>query len=252
MKDTILYSCQDHIGHLVLNNPRRHNSLGREQLDEIAERLTEVAADPSLRVLLISGAGEKTFCAGASLSELNEGTIAHDGFQKMTGQLSEIAIPTICAMNGDVFGGGVELAVSCDFRIGVEGSRMQVPAAAIGLCYPMSGIERFVRCLGPGLTKRLLVAAEEFSSSTMLQIGFLDHVVPATDLQRFAYDYAKHIAGLAPLSVRAMKQILQKATPMDIDAQQASELVGLCLASQDLQEGFAAKRERRKPQFNGR
>lgn len=252
MTDTILYSCVDYIGRMVLNIPERHNSLGRIQLDEIQRRLCEIAADTNVRVLIVTGAGEKTFCAGASLHELSDGQIGEEVFQKMTAQLAELRIPTICALNGDVFGGGVELALSCDFRIGVEGSRMQVPAAAIGLCYPPSGVERFVQYLGVSLAKRILVAAEEFQAATMLDMGFLDHLVPRVSLESHVQNYAQHIAALAPLSVRSMKQMLREVAAPVIDGSRARELTSLCLASNDLQEGFAAKREKRKPRFEGR
>jgi enoyl-CoA hydratase/carnithine racemase len=252
MTETILYSRTDHIARLVLNNPQRHNSLGLEQLEGIQEALSEVAADPQVRVLIVTGAGNKTFCAGASLQELSGGQIGDDAFQKMTAQLAELSIPTICAINGDVFGGGAELAVSCDFRIGLEGSRMRVPAAAIGLCYPLSGISRFVACLGVHTTKRILVAAEEFPATALLQIGFLDHLVAPHKLDDFVNDYAQHIAGLAPLSVRAMKRILREAAAVSVDQELASSLVAECLESRDLQEGFAAKREKRGARFEGR
>jgi enoyl-CoA hydratase/carnithine racemase len=252
MTETILYSRTDHIARLVLNNPQRHNSLGLEQLEGIQACLAEVAADPRVRVLIVTGTGNKTFCAGASLQELSGGQIGDDAFQKMTGQLADLSIPTICAINGDVFGGGVELAVSCDFRIGVEGSRMRVPAAAIGLCYPLSGIQRFVACLGVHTTKRILVAAEEFPAAAMLQVGFLDHLVEPRNLENFVQDYAQHIAGLAPLSVRAMKRILREAAVVSVDQELANSLVAECLESRDLQEGFAAKREKRGPRFEGR
>jgi enoyl-CoA hydratase/carnithine racemase len=252
MTDTILYNCTGHVGRLVLNNPKRHNALGREQLEAIKERLTRIEADPHLRVLIVTGVGEKTFCAGASLHELSDGQIGDDAFQQMTTQLASLAIPTICAMNGDVFGGGAELAVSCDFRIGVEGCRMRVPAAAIGLCYPLSGINRFIECLGVNLTKRILVASEEFTAPTLLEIGFLDHLVSPQNLDDTANNFARHIAGLAPLAVKSMKRILRQAAACTIDQNVASELSVLCLESRDLQEGFAAKREKRSPHFEGR
>jgi enoyl-CoA hydratase/carnithine racemase len=252
MTDTILYSRTGHVGRLVLNNPKRHNSLGREQLDGIQSRLTQVAADEQVRVLIITGAGEKTFCAGASLQELSDGQIRDEAFQRMTGQLADLPIPTICAMNGDVFGGGVELAVSCDFRIGIEGCRARVPAAAIGLCYPLRGIYRFIDCLGVGLTKRILLASEEFYANTLLEIGFLDHLVSPENLGDFVDDYAEHIAGLAPLAVQSMKSILRQVAAGAIDHELVRELSTLCLESKDLQEGFAAKREKRNPRFSGR
>tara|TARA_R110002072_G_scaffold222768_1_gene379893 strand:- start:2287 stop:3144 length:858 start_codon:yes stop_codon:yes gene_type:complete len=252
MTETILYSRIEHVGHLVLNNPQKHNALGREQLEAIHARLDQIAADPEVRVLIVTGTGEKTFCAGAALQELSGGQIGDDAFQNMTSQLAELSIPTICALNGDVFGGGAELAVSCDFRIGIEGCRMRVPAAAIGLCYPLSGIARFVECLGMNVTRRILVASEEFHSSTLLDIGFLDHLVPRQELHSFVQDYAQHIASLAPLSVQSMKRILRQTAAGSMDPELAQELTTLCQQSNDLQEGFSAKREKRKPRFEGR
>jgi enoyl-CoA hydratase/carnithine racemase len=252
MKDTILYSRNGHVGRLVLNNPQRHNSLGREQLDAIKSYLARVAEDELVRVLIVTGIGEKTFCAGASLQELSEGQLGDDDFQQMTSQLADLAIPTICAMNGDVFGGGAELAVSCDFRIGVEGCHMRVPAAAIGLCYPLAGINRFVECLGVNLTKRILVAAEEFAADDLLEIGFLDHLVSPQSLDAFASNFAQHIADLAPLAVQSMKRILRMSAAGAVDLEVAGVLSARCLESQDLQEGFTAKREKRSPRFTGR
>lgn len=252
MTDTILYERTGHVGRLVLNNPEKHNSLGREQIDAIRSCLTRVAADDQVRALIVTGAGAKTFCAGASLSELGNGDLGDDAFQQMAGQLADLAIPTICALNGNVFGGGVELALSCDFRIGVQDCHMRVPAAEIGLCYPLSGIQRFVATLGVNLAKRVLVASESFDADTLLQIGFLDHLVLPSNLQDSANELALNIAGLAPLAVRSMKSILQEAIVVGIDADRAGELSELCLQSEDLQEGLAAKREKRAPRFSGK
>ncbi|MFT4520254.1 MAG: enoyl-CoA hydratase/carnithine racemase [Halioglobus sp.] len=252
MTDTIVYQKSGHVGRLILNNPAKHNALGREQLEGIQRCLEEVADDEEVRVLVLTGNGEKTFCAGASLQELSGGEIGDDAFQAMTLAFSKLAIPTICALNGNVFGGGVELALSCDFRIGVKGSRMRVPAAVIGLCYPLSGIQQFVARLGPHIAKRILVASEEFDADTMLQIGLLDHLVPVAELEAATEKLAQRIAGLAPLAVQAMKSILQEAAQVNVDVERAASLSKMCLDSEDIQEGFAAKREKREPQFKGR
>ncbi len=251
MTDTIHYSRTGHIGKMVLNNPERHNSLGREELESIQACLKGVAADPQVRVLVVTGSGDKTFCAGASLAELGAGEISSDYFQATTNQLASLAVPTICALNGSVFGGGVELSLSCDFRIGIEGARMCVPAASIGLCYPLEGINRYVERLGINLAKRILVAAEEFTAGEMLSIGFLDHLVLPGQLDESTEKLAQHIAGLAPLAVQAMKHLLQQAASGAIDNNVAGELSRVCLESKDLQEGFAAKREKRAPRFKG-
>lgn len=129
---------------------------------------------------------------------------------------------------------------------------MRVPAAAIGLCYPLSGINRFVESLGVSLAKRILVASEEFDADAMLEIGFLDHLVLPAQLEETTAELAQHIAGLAPLAVRAMKKILQQAASGELDMDDARSLSQVCAESEDLQEGFAAQREKRKPQFKGR
>jgi len=252
MTDTILYNSVGHVGRLVLNNPQRHNALGRKQLEAIKAYLCQIELDRGIRVLIVTGFGDRTFCSGASLTELSDGQIGDDAFQQVTGQLANLSIPTICAMNGDVFGGGVELAVSCDFRIGIEGCRMRVPAAAIGLCYPLAGIMRFIECLGVSLTKRILVASEEFTAVKLLETGFLDHLVAPQKLDSFTNEFAQHIAGLAPLAVRSMKSILRQAATGIVDPGAAQRLSALCLDSRDLREGFAAKLEKRNPQFEGR
>lgn len=251
MSDTILYSKSGHVGRLTLNNPEQHNSLGMDEFNAIQGYLEQISKDQQVRVLVVTGAGSKTFCAGASLKQLGSGKIDGDSFQATTDQLASLAIPTICALNGNVFGGGVELALSCDFRIGIEGTRLRVPAAAIGLCYPLSGIARFVERLGINMAKRILVAAEEFDAQAMLQIGFLDHLVEKQQLDERTTSLAENLAGLAPLAVRAMKEILQQAATGGINMDSAIELSRQCQESADLLEGFSAQREKRSPVFTG-
>lgn len=252
MTDTIMYSREGHVGRLVLNNPERHNSLGREQLEAIQQHLAHIANDEQVRVLVLTGTGDKTFCAGASLRELGAGELGDDLFQTTAGMLAELALPTVCALNGNVFGGGVELALSCDFRIGIEGTRMRVPAASFGLCYPPEGIGRYVERLGVTNAMRILVASEEFDAQEMLEMGFLDHLVLPGQLDRFAREYAGRIAGLAPLAVQSMKRIVGRAAAAGIDYEEARTLAETCLQSADLQEGLSAQQEKRAPRFKGK
>jgi enoyl-CoA hydratase/carnithine racemase len=251
MTETVLFEKDGPIARLVLNNPGRHNSLGEAELLALQQHIAAVEADPDLRVLIVTGSGDKTFCAGAALNQLGAGQISGDLFQETTDRLAAVAIPTVCALNGSVYGGGTELALSCDFRVGVEGTRLRVPAARLGLCYPISGINRFVERLGVNIAKRILVGAEEFDAQAMLHIGFLDHLVPAAELEAKVNGLAHTMAGLAPLAVQAMKAILQQAAAGAIDLKQARGLAQTCAGSEDLQEGFAAQRERREPVFKG-
>lgn len=252
MSDSIVYARSGPVAYITLNHPARHNALGRAQLDALNSCLADIEVSTEVRVVVVTGAGDKTFCAGASLTELSAGEITDDAFQAVTARIASLAVPTICALNGNVFGGGVELAVACDFRLGIEGMRMRVPAATLGLCYPLEGIRRFVECLGVAVTRRILVASEEFDTGALLQIGFLDQVVAREKLADAAEAFALRIAGHAPLAVQSMNQILRQMALAQLDESAAQALVSRCLKSQDLQEGFAAQREKREPRFEGR
>lgn len=252
MVETVKLIRSDAVARIVLDNPDRHNSLGSDELSRLQQHLQTVADDERVRVLIVTGSGQRTFCAGAALNQLGAGQISGDLFQETTDKLAELRVPTICALNGSVYGGGVELALACDFRIGVEESVMRVPAARIGLCYPISGINRFVECLGVTAARRILLAAEEFDAPGMLALGFLDELVSRGTLETRSYTMAESIAGLAPLAVQAMKNVIGQAAARNIDLEEAQALSRMCAMSDDLQEGFAAQREKRPPRFTGR
>jgi enoyl-CoA hydratase/carnithine racemase len=249
---SILFSREGHIARITLNDPARHNALGAAEIERLRDCLDEIEADPALRVLLLGGTGERTFCAGASLKQFQSGDMSGELFTTLTDRLAALPIPSVCALNGDVFGGGAEIALCCDYRIGVSGARLLVPAARIGICYPPSGLRRYVDKLGLSAAKRILVASEELSADALMGIGFLHRVVPRERLAEESEAFARHLAGLAPLAVRAMKQILGDIARGDVDVAQAQQLAQRCAASQDLQEGLAAQREKRPPRFTGR
>jgi enoyl-CoA hydratase/carnithine racemase len=251
MDNSIVYELSDGVGRVVVNRPERHNALGKEELEGLATVLDVAEHDPEIRVLVITGAGEKTFCAGAALQDLDSGRITPDYFQATMNRLALLPVPTIARINGNVFGGGTELALSCDFRVGVEGGRLRVPAASFGLCYPPAGIARFVQKLGANTARRMLVASETMVAEELLRVGFLDHLVPREELDERIEELALHIAGLAPLATRAMKEVILAAESGGIDEERARELAHICDSSDDLQEGFAAQREKRAPRFVG-
>ncbi|MFK8043133.1 enoyl-CoA hydratase/isomerase family protein [Congregibacter sp.] len=252
MSHSIEYSVSDSVGTLNINREDKHNSLGATELKRIADVLDVVEADPEVRVLIVTGAGEKTFCAGASLGDLNSGVLKPDAFQSAMHRLATLAIPTLARVNGNVFGGGTELALSCDFRIGVVGTRLRVPAAAFGLCYPPAGISLFVEKLGPNIARRMLVASEAMDAVEAYRVGFYDYIVAQEELDERVEELALHIAGLAPLATKAMKELIAQAGRGSIDISRATELARLCEESDDLQEGFAAQREKRMPEFSGK
>lgn len=249
MTSTVLFEQTNGIAHLKLNNPEKHNSLGSKEIDIIERSLSNLDADT--RVVVLSSNGGRTFCGGASLTELASGELTGDRFQAMTNHFASLSVPSICVINGNVFGGGFEMAMSCDFRLGVPEMMMRVPAAALGLCYPIAGIERFVARLGVTTAKRILVGAEEFSAEELKSLGILNWVQPSDSAVEAGLEAARQIASLAPLAVRSMLTIIRQAETGGIDRAKAMELAEICSSSQDLQEGLAAKRERRQPNFKG-
>lgn len=235
-----------------LARPQQHNSLGSADIRALREALAAIGADAELRVLLLTGAGERSFCSGASLKELASGEMSGELFSTLTDALASLELPTVCALNGDAWGGGAELALCCDYRLGVEGMRIRVPAARIGLCYPLSGLQRYVGKLGLDVATRMLVGAEEFDAQGLREAGFLHRVLPREQLQAQAMELAQSLADLAPLAVRTMKRLLGQIARGDLDARAAQLAIDACAASADLQEGLTAQREKRTPRFSGR
>ncbi len=252
MNETIVYQREGQVATLYLNKPERHNSLGKRELGQLMRHFQVIASDKRLRVLVITGIGDDTFCAGASITELQQGLISGADFQRTTDLLAGLNIPTLCALNGSVYGGGAELALSCDFRLGVKGMVMRVPAAAIGICYPISGIFRFVQRLGVPMAKRVLMGAERFDDESLLNMGFVDELVEPEQLHAVAQERAQGLAKLAPLAVSGMKEIIREATAGAINQQHAQTLIRRCEQSGDFQEGMLAQREGREPRFSGR
>lgn len=250
MPNTISFRQQEGIATLSFDNPARRNALGGEELDAIEGALETL--DATTRVLLITSSDDRIFCAGADLTQILDGSLNGDRFQSMTNQIAELSIPTIAVLTGNVFGGGAELALSCDFRMGREGIAMRIPAAAIGLCYPVQGIERLTKRLGVPLAKRLLVAAETFSADDMLALRLVDRIVPAAQLREEAEAYARALLALAPMAVTSMLTIIRQLEVGEMDRKTAADLASACAASEDVQEGILAQREKRSANFKNR
>lgn len=250
MTDTIQFRQSDGIAVLAFSNPQRHNALGQAELTAIERSLASLTTDT--RVLLIHAQGDRTFCAGADLAQITSGELSGDRFQSVTNQIADLSVPTVALINGNVFGGGVELALSCDFRLGVVGTVMRIPAAQLGLCYPPDGIRRIVGRLGVPLAKRLLLAAEEFTVQDMLRHGLVSEVLSREAAVDGAMHFSRRISTMAPLAVRAMLEIIRAVERNDFDPERAAALAQACSQSEDLLEGLAARREKRAPWFTGR
>lgn len=237
---------------LTLNRPERHNSLDGDDLGEFKRLLDQIEKTDDLRVLVITGAGDKSFCSGFALDQIADQDWKDRPFESAVERLEQLSVPTVCALNGGVYGGGVELALTCDFRVGVESMAMFVPPARIGIHYPVSGLRRYVERLGLNTAKRILVSCEKFDANELLRIGFLDAVVPAAGLGAHVDELSARLAALAPLSVQGMKRTLNEIARGSLDPDDAVARLEACWRSDDHQEGLAAHAARRPPVFKGR
>ncbi len=169
--------------------------------------LEQVDADPALRVLVLTGSGNKSFSSGYNIGKIG-GSTCDVSFEELTDRLELFRLPTICALNGGVYGGSTDLALACDFRIGVEGMRMFMPAARWACIITRAGLRRYVSRLGLGAAKRLFLTAQPIDTAELLRIGYLDEAVPAERLVARVAEWVAMLAANAPLAVQGTKASL--------------------------------------------
>ncbi len=235
---------------ITLDRPDKLNALTVADLEAFAAALGEVHAAPAVRVLVVTGAGARAFSSGVSLGDVAGADWSDNPLTALCDGLEQFPLPTVCALNGGVWGGGAEIALACDFRIGVEGMVCAVPPARLGIHYEPGGIARAMRKLGAQAARRMFLAAEQFDDKTLLALGFVDRLVAPQALAA-ADALADRLAGLAPLAVQGMKQTIVELAENRLDAAAAKARIAQAWASADLREGLAAMKEKRAPQFRG-
>jgi len=240
-----------------LNRPREHNRLEPGDLAILRETFTRIDRDQNVRVLVLTGTG-KSFSSGyhiGALLERNAGKPelgqADDAFETVVNRLEALRVPTIAALQGSVYGGATDLALACDFRIGVEGMRMLMPAARLGIVYYPSGIERYVNRLGVTAAKRLFMLAEPIEAEEMRRIGYLDEIVPAGELEARVDALAAMLAANAPLALAGLKRAINEVAAGRLDRDALAAARAGCSASDDHAEALKAWAEKRKPVFKG-
>ncbi len=236
---------------ITLDRPERHNALEQADLATFEAMLADLGRRADLRVLVVTGAG-RSFCAGAALGDVAGADWTDNPLTRLCDALEAFPAPTIATLNGGVYGGGMEIALSCDFRIGIEGMRAFAPPARLGIHYEPAGIARFVQRLGPQAARRAFLLAEEFDAAGLARIGFLDRLVAPDALEEATDTMADALAGLAPGAVRGMKRTILELSRGTLDPEAASERIRAAFASRDHAEGLAAMAERRPPRFTGR
>jgi enoyl-CoA hydratase len=238
-----------------LNRPKHLNRLQSEDLDDLVKLFDRIEADPAIRVLVLTGTG-RAFSTGYDLNSVadratsaSEQPSAGSAFEVVVNRLEDLGVPTICRLNGGVYGGSTDLALACDFRIGVDTAEMFMPAARLGLHYYTSGIERYVSRLGVDNAKMLFLTAQKIAAPEMLRIGYLTAMVPADALDEEVDRLATILAGNAPLAMRGMKRAINEFARSRLDAEAADLRHRESMRGAEIKEGVKARAEKRPPKF---
>ncbi len=259
--DKVLARKDGRVGTMTFNNPERHNAVSLEMWQAAAKILEDFAADDQVRVVVLTGAGGKSFVSGADISKFEDERASREAVERYNAATEKVYStvatypkPTIAMIQGYCLGGGLNLAVCCDLRFCSEGSRFGLPAAKLGLGYGYPGLKRFIDTIGPAHTKDIFFSARQFGAAEALTMGLVNRVLPDSELASSVEEYAGTVAANAPLTVDAIKQIsLEVLKPeSERDLERAAQLVARCFASQDYVEGRRAFLEKRKPVFTGK
>src|SRR3569623_1804837 len=238
-----------------LNRPRHLNRLQAEDLAELVKLCERSEADPEFRVLVLTGTG-RVFSAGYDLNSVaaratspSEQQSAGSAFEIVVNRLEDLGVPTICRLNGGVYGGTPDLALACDFRIGVDTAEMFMPAARLGLHYYKSGIKRYVTRLGVDNAKRLFLHAQKIRAPEMLRIGYLTAMVPVESLDEEVDRLAGILAGNAPKAMAGMKRAINEFARGALDEDAAAQRHRDSMRGDEIKEGIKAFAEKRPPIF---
>ncbi|GAA5234318.1 enoyl-CoA hydratase/isomerase family protein [Verticiella sediminum] len=259
------FTIQGACARIRLNRERYLNRIEPDDVPALLEMLERAQDDPAIRVLVLTGTG-RVFSSGYHLGDLAERRAALDTqpagepeppqatspFDVLLERLENLRVPTICRLNGSVYGGATDLALCCDFRIGEEGIEMFMPASRLGLHYYRSGMVRYVSRLGVNAAKKLFLTSQTIKAPEMLRVGYLTEMVPAGGLDAEVERLAGVLAGQAPLAVAGMKQAINELARGELDADALDARHAASLRSEDIREGVTAWHERRKPVFQGR
>jgi enoyl-CoA hydratase len=259
--DRMLVKKEEGVGWLTFNAPERRNAVSLDMWATMGDILEDFDRDPAVRVVVLTGAGDKAFVSGADISkfETERNTpeqVAH--YEKVSARgheaLARLSKPSIAMIRGFCVGGGVAIAVTCDMRICEEASEFAIPAARLGLGYGFPNLAKLVPLIGPQFAKEIFFTARRFSAQEAAAMGLVNRVLPAAELEGYVRGYARTIAENAPLTVTSVKRVIDEVLkdPDKRDLAECARLVKACFDSEDYKEGRRAFMEKRKPRFQGR
>jgi enoyl-CoA hydratase len=255
----LLFDTADGIALITFNRPKVMNALNAELLEEFTSALATVAADEDIRVLLLTGSGDKAFVAGADISELATYNALQAKFfsskgQEAIGALQELPIPVIAAVNGYALGGGTEMALACDFVYASENAMFGLPEITLGIIPGFGGTQRLPRLIGANAAKEMIFTGRMVKAEEALRLGIVNRVCAADALLQEVRKTAGRIAAMGKASLRSAKQAINRGLNTDLETgcHIENDAFALCMASPDGREGTTAFLEKRKPVFKGR
>lgn len=256
--ENILFQVEEGIATITFNRPRALNALNGALLEEFAAALKEIDVNEDIRVLVLTGAGEKSFVAGADISEIAAFNTFQAKFfsekgQSIINRLQELSIPVIAAVNGFALGGGSEIALACDFIYAAENAMFGLPEINLGIIPGFGGTQRLARAVGPGIAKEMIFTGKMIPAEKAAAVGMVNKVCAADALMDKVLKTASAIASKGKVSLRAAKQAISSGLNTDLATGLKIEVdaFALCMAGTDAKEGTSAFLEKRKAIFNG-
>ena len=247
---------------ITFNRPERRNAVSMEMWQALPGLVAQVAEDNDLRVLLIRGAGEEAFISGADISQFGQvrsdaaSTVEYDRASGAAlASLAALEKPVVAMIQGFCFGGGCSVAVMCDLRLCADDARFSIPAARLGIAYPIErGVERLVHVVGAANATEILLTARVYNAEEAYHMGLVNRILPKAELEAYTQVYALKLAENAPLSVAAHKFFVRESSKAATlrDMEKVRALTARCFNSDDYKEGVAAFMEKRKPRFQGK
>jgi enoyl-CoA hydratase len=255
----LLLDIKDQIARITFNRPSVLNALNFKTIEELADCLDLLGKDDSVRVLILTGAGEKAFVAGADVNELARQRVLDGKDTALRGQgifrrLETMGKPSIAAINGFALGGGCELALACTMRIASRTARLGQPEVKLGILPGYGGSQRLSRLCGKGIAHELILTGDMIGAEDALRIGLVNRVTEPAELLPTAESIARKIVANAPLAVKYSIEAIERGTQMPLEEGLFLEatLFGLCCATEDMREGTRAFLEKRPAKFQGR